>query len=181
MAKKKQFEIVDNYLPEKQFLEILKTINNTGFTWSLAPTLLGDGTDNPDDFYFTRVLIEKGKEIFPGSSRIVRMLLEPRAAKLQKSIYVCRSKINLFFKQKTHYGYGMHQDVIDDEYDLSKNYNSLLIYLEDSNGYTEFDDGDIAESKRNRAIFFRSDKWHQTITSTDTLFRRNININYKIL
>ena len=179
--KKKQFKVVDNYLPEKDFREILSTVHNTGFTWSLAPELLGDGTDNPDDFYFTRVLIEKGSEIFPGSSKIVEILLKPIAEQLNKQLFVTRSKINLFFKQKTHYGYGMHQDVIDGNGDFSVNYNSLLIYLEDSNGYTEFADGNTCSSVRNRAIFFRSDVVHQTITSTDTKFRRNVNINYKIL
>ena len=152
--KKKQFKIVDNYLPETEFKKILSIVNNTSFTWSLAPQLLGNGKDNPDDYYFTRVLIEKGREIFPGSSKIVRILLEPVAAKLQKSLFVTRSKINLFLKETKHFGYGMHQDVIDGNGDFSKNYYSLLIYLEDSNGYTEFDDGSICESKRNRAIFF---------------------------
>ena len=179
--KKKQFKVVDNYLPEKDFKEILNTVDNTGFTWTLAPELLGDGTDNPDDFYFTRVLIEKGSEIVPGSSKIVEILLKPIAEQLNKQLFVTRSKINLFFKQKTHYGYGMHQDVIDGNGDFSVNYNSLLIYLEDSNGYTEFADGNTCSSVRNRAIFFRSDVVHQTITSTDTKFRRNVNINYKIL
>ena len=179
--KKKQFTIVDNYLPKEKFKELEGIINNTSFTWSLATKLLGDGTDNPDDYYFTRVLVEKGREMYPGSSKIVRMLLEPVAAKLQKNLFITRSKINLFLKQKDHYGYGMHQDVIDGNGDFSVNYHSLLIYLEDSNGYTEFADGHICESKKNRAIFFRSDVPHQTITSTDTLFRKNVNINYKIL
>lgn len=177
----KKFKVIDNYLPIEKFNELLGIINNTSFTWSLAPQLLGDGTDNPDDYYFTRVLVEKGREMYPGSSKIVRTLLEPVAERLQKNLFVTRSKINLFLKQKSHYGYGMHQDVIDGNGDLAKNYHSLLIYLEDSNGYTEFADGNICKSKKNRAIFFKSDVPHQTITSTDTLFRKNININYKIL
>ena len=101
---KRQFTIVDNYLPKEKFKELEGIINNTSFTWSLAPTLLGDGTDNPDDYYFTRVLVEKGKEMYPGSSKIVRMLLEPVATKLQKNLFVTRSKINLFLKQKDHHG-----------------------------------------------------------------------------
>mgnify|MGYP003388568211 FL=1 len=176
--KKKQFKVVDNYLPEKDFKEILNTVDNTGFTWTLAPELLGDGTDNPDDFYFTRVLIEKGSEIFPGSSKIVEILLKPIAEQLNKQLFVTRSKINLFFKQKTHYGYGMHQDVIDGNGDFSVKRKNLRYH---SNGYTEFADGNTCSSVRNRAIFFRSDVVHQTITSTDTKFRRNVNINYKIL
>lgn len=174
--KKKQYEIVDNYLPETEFQKILNIVEDSGFTWSLAPKLIE--TSNPDDYYFTRVLVENGLEIFPNSSEIVKILLTPIAKKLQKKLFVTRSKINLFLKEPIHFGYGMHQDVIGEN---SAKFNSLLIYLENSNGYTEFDDGDIVESVRNRAVFFRSDVWHQTITSTDTVFRRNININYQTI
>lgn len=173
---KKQYEIIDNYLPEEEFQKILNIVEDSGFTWSLAPKLIENS--DPEDYYFTRVLIEYGKELFPNSSEIVKILLTPISKKLQKNLFVTRSKINLFLKEKEHKGYGMHQDVTGEN---SVKYNSLLFYLENSNGYTEFDDGDIVNSIRNRAIFFRSNVWHQTITSTDTLFRRNININYQIL
>jgi len=174
--KKKQYEIVDNYLPETEFQKILNIVEDSGFTWSLAPKLIE--TSNPDDYYFTRVFVENGLEIYPNSSEIVKILLTPVAKKLQKKLFVTRSKINLFLKEPKHFGYGMHQDVTGEN---SKKFNSLLIYLENSNGYTEFDDGDIVESVRNRAVFFRSDVWHQTITSTDTVFRRNVNINYRTI
>ena len=51
-------------------------------------------------------------------------------------------------------------------------------HLENSNGYTEFDNGRKVESKQNRAVLFNSDFLHQTVSQTDVKFRRNININF---
>jgi hypothetical protein len=62
---------------------------------------------------------------------------------------------------------------MDDE-----DHKTLLYYIEDSNGYTEFNDGQKVESKRNRAVIFDAHLIHQTVTQTDKLFRTNININY---
>ena len=65
-----QYEIIDNYLPEEEFQKILNIVEDSGFTWSLAPKLVENS--DPEDYYFTRVLIEYGKELFPNSSEIVK-------------------------------------------------------------------------------------------------------------
>ena len=84
-------------------------------------------------------------------------------------------RINLFVNTSNkNEGKGFHKDVINDD-----DMKTLLFYLEDSNGYTEFEDGTIIESKKNRAIVFNSNILHQTVMQTNTIFRRNININFK--
>ena len=77
-----------------------------------------------------------------------------------------------------------YQNELGYHIDLDGSYNSdfitMLIYLEDSNGYTQFKDTkEKIESKRNRALIFNSSIEHQTITQTDIPIRRNININFK--
>ena len=73
-------------------------------------------------------------------------------------------------------GMGYHEDM-DDE-----NIFTLLLYLEDSNGGTQFkDNGRKIKSKRNRAIIFPARVEHQTVMQTNTLFRMNININFAVL
>ena len=165
------FKIIDNYLDTGEFNKIKHHVESyNSFDWYLSPKA-NELSDDPRSFQFMHNMIWEGKPNYSEVNEYVKILLRP----LNKKLRVHRCKVNLFIKQDEPISMGFHTDYYDD------NINTLLIYLEDSNGYTEFDDGDIAESKRNRAIFFRSDKWHQTITSTDTLFRRNININYKIL
>ena len=69
---------------------------------------------------------------------------------------------------------GYHQDIDD-----SKDYKTLLLYFETNNGYTEFETGEKIPSVENSALIFDANKMHQTVTQTDMMFRRNININYK--
>ena len=86
-------------------------------------------------------------------------------------------RVNLFINtDNKNEGKGFHQDIINDD-----EMKTLLFYLEDSNGYTEFKDGKIVESKKNRAVVFNSSVLHQTVMQTDTIFRRNININFKFI
>ena len=64
---------------------------------------------------------------------------------------------------------------------------SLLLYLEDSNGKTDFKNVQIfdgikikaVDSFANRALIFPSTCEHQTLTQTDVTFRTNINMNFK--
>ena len=70
---------------------------------------------------------------------------------------------------------GYHVDTPHDEGLLS-----LLLYLEDSDGGTQFkDNGRIIRSKQNRAIVFPAYQLHQTVMQTNTLYRTNININFR--
>ena len=48
-------------------------------------------------------------------------------------------------------------------------------------GYTELENGEKVNTVKNRALIFDAHLYHQTVTQTDSLFRRNININFKEL
>ena len=94
---------------------------------------------------------------------------------------VWRSRTNIFIKTKTFpfslfdRGMGYHRDVED-----SPHMHTLLLYLEDSDGGTQFkDNGRIIRSKRNRAVIFPAHKMHQTIMQTNSLYRTNVNINFE--
>ena len=90
-------------------------------------------------------------------------------------------RINLFGRGQESRGLGYHKDMFTD------NYLSLLLYLEDSNGKTEFKDVQIFDNMKmktvdsfaNRALIFPSICMHQTVTQTDITFRTNINMNFK--
>ena len=62
--------------------------------------------------------------------------------------------------------------------DVNDNINVALFYINTNNGYTEFEDGTIINSKRNRLVLFPCKLKHRSTTTTDTRERINININY---
>ena len=67
---------------------------------------------------------------------------------------------------------GWHQDIPKDD-----NMYSLLYYVNDADGGTEFKSGEKIDHKENRLIFFKSELWHAPIISTSP---RRINVNWII-
>ena len=53
-----------------------------------------------------------------------------------------------------------------------------VFYLNDNNGYTKFENGEVIESKANRAVIFDSPELHTGSTPTDEYARYVINLNW---
>ena len=127
-------------------------------------------------------MIEHGKEEFPNASYLSSIVMDPYLNSSIRKVQVLRSRANCFIRNKSFpfslfgRGMGYHHDVNHDDI------FTLLLYLEDSNGGTQFEDnGRKIMSKRNRAIIFPARIQHQTVMQTNTLFRMNININFGVL
>ena len=58
------------------------------------------------------------------------------------------------------------------------NYHICVLYLNDNNGYTYFEDGQKVLSKENRAVIFSGDLLHAGTSCTDTDLRVVLNIDY---
>lgn len=156
-------DVVDNFLNENNFDEIFNIVSSNNFPWFTVDRL-NENADNDNDFQLIHTIINEGR---PNSqfTNIIDITCNP-----MPNINIHRARINLFTKTHIKKKYGFHKDM--------DNAKTLLLYLEDSNGYTEFKDGKKIESKRNRAVLFNSDNLHQTVSQTDVKFRRNININF---
>jgi hypothetical protein len=155
-------EIKDNFLDKDIFDDVFKIITSNGFPWYTVDNVNPASKD--DDFQFLHTLIENG-EVNSDYIDIVNKVCSP----LDKVI-VTRARVNLFTKTEKQKGLGFHID--------RPNSKTLLLYLEDSNGYTEFKTGEKIKSVSNRAVIFNSEDLHQTVNQTDVNFRRNININF---
>jgi hypothetical protein len=105
---------------------------------------------------------------------LLSKLIEPGTT---KNAVIQRARVNLFVRtDKKQRRLGFHRDIEGAEAG-----QTILHYLEDSNGYTEFKDGQKSNSVKNRAVIFDSNLEHSTVTQTDVLFRKNININFKFM
>lgn len=168
-------EIFDNYLSEEIFEQVLHHINFGNICWNFAEKA------NPESyvekqFQFFHYMVENGENLYEGADVLSKQILYPFMFKKKRNLLLIRSRINFYIKvEDSQFGLGYH---IDMDNTPSKPY-TLLLYLEDSNGCTEFEKcGTRIESKRNRACVFPAGLRHQTITSSDSLFRKNINLNF---
>jgi hypothetical protein len=81
--------------------------------------------------------------------------------------YLSRCLINFYTAgQNT----GWHQDIPDEE-----DVYSLIYYVNDSDGGTEFKSGEKIKHEENRMILFNSKEWHAPISSTSP---RRLSVNY---
>ena len=162
-------KIIDDYLPEKDFRRIIDTIEaRNDFDWYLAPQANEWSTD-PRAFQFMHNQVYNSTLQYTSAKSFIQTILKP----LKQKVKVHRCKTNLYIKQEEPIKLGFHTD-----YDVDT-IKTLLLYLQDSNGYTEFDNGHKVESKKNRAAIFSSNLKHQTVTQTDTMFRTNVNLNFE--
>ena len=70
----------------------------------------------------------------------------------------------------------LHYDVIDQD-DKPVDVKICILYMNDNDGYTYFEDGSKVESKANTAVVFDTNLEHRGVPSTDTR-RLVLNINY---
>ena len=163
-------EIKNNYLTNIEYDTILSKINDKEkFNWFFSDHL--NDNSKSGQFQFLHTLVNEGKLNSPFTF-ICDILL----SKLKKPVEVKRARVNLFIKTKNKQDkLGFHQDV------NIPPWLTLLYYLETSNGYTDFKTGEKVESVKNRAVIFPANMYHQTITQTDKLFRKNININFRYI
>jgi len=163
-------EVIDNYLNKDIFQGVYNTIHSQNYNWNLWKRANENAKE--EDYQFAHTHINQYKEI--DNINLIFDILKPYTKKIKKDVKILRAKTNLFIRQSTNRGLGFHRDI-----DNSNNFKTLLLYLETSNGYTEFKNGEKIASKENRALIFNANETHQTVTQTDTLFRTNININFE--
>ena len=175
--------VVDDYLPETAFKNVNSHINDFSYPrWQLQKTLVQDAKWEKQ-FQFMFRMVEYKREEFVDAAYLPRIVMSAYDKQMKQDsnlqVVVHRARANCFVRHSTfprsmftrHMGW--HSDMNDDRV------STLLLYLEDSNGGTQFkDNGRKVMSKRNRAIIFPSKIEHQTVMQTNTLFRMNININF---
>ena len=175
------YKIIENYLPEDSFKKIIEYIEYPQRCWYFCK--MANPYSKENDYQLMHCMIDFDKDwnkvehcfnFTDVEKDVVNRLIIPYHK--GKGLELFRLRMNMFLKtQDYEKGLGYHKDVLKGD-----DIKTMLIYLEDSNGYTEFKDTkERIESKRNRALIFNSQIEHQTIMQTDIPIRRNININFK--
>lgn len=160
--------VLDDFLPEDEFKVFEDFIMGTEFEWYWS-----DGQaeiPQKDRYMFNHMFFCHIDGINSRYYEICRPVMQ----KLWRSgnkMKVVRIKANLTTQSVTPEGSGYHTDY--------KNITTAIHYINTNNGYTEFKDGGIIESVRNRMIIFDSNLFHQGVSNTDDKRRVVVNYNYE--
>ncbi len=171
-------EVIENYLTNESFDDLLEVIDNQPWVLQkkMNPNSVNDHQFQFIQDYGSDPIKNNNPDLF---KRVSHKLLFPHLQNKEFDVRIFRCRANLFINtQQESFGGGFHKDIKNSK----AGYYSLLLYLEDSNGATEFkNSGEKIYSKKNKAIIFPCDLEHQTIFQTDTIFRTNMNVNFQLV
>lgn len=164
LKRKKDYEVIDNFLDKTDFLKIQKSfLDNMNCSWHMSDGICETGSS--DGVYFIHFLFSDNKiqshkysDVFP--------VMEKAKIKHPERI-----KVNLYTKNDTLVRHGLHVD-------SGISMKGCILYLNTNNGFTILD-GDIGvKSIENRLLIFDPKKPHSSTNCTDKNYRATINFNY---
>ena len=168
------YEIIDDFLPQKEFQDIqtylMNDVKNTSppIGWIYNPNIVQPiyykGENNVKHFYMVH-LIYLVNVLSPFYDKLIPVL-----EKLNVKALV-RIKANLYPNSETIYEHEVHAD-------FPFSHKTAILSVNTCDGYTKLNDGTKIGSVANRVLLFDSSIPHQSTTTSDTTARFNINFNY---
>ena len=180
-------EIRDDFLPYNIFEKLKEDIvYNSSFPWFLNKVLdistegsyIGRTNCQDEDnrqfcYLFYKTDQDKlstrphmGREL----EKVIPLIQNYEFSHNQK-YYLLHVKANLNVRAPENLEHGFHRD-------HPWNGKTSVFYLNDNDGYTKFQNGQVVESKANRAVIFDSPELHTGSTPTDAYGRYVVNLNW---
>ena len=157
----------DNFLDIDDFQDIQKIMLGEECPWYYMENI--DYLDDVDKFQFTHAFYDQelGGWLSEYNLNLVCQKLKV------KDLY--RIKANLLTRTPKIEVNEFHTDIQEN----SDSYTTSILYMNNNNGYTEFENGYRVESVANRLISFPSGTKHRGTSCTDKKIRVLINFNYR--
>lgn len=160
------YQIIDNFLSEKKFLNVKNKILNPEFTWNLVPKV-SDTNENlkiTSSYYFTHMFysgffVDQNCNIF---ADILNKLDVKSLIRIKANLYPSTNNIE------------HHWEHTDFDYE----HKGAIFYLNTNDGLTILEDGTEIQSIENRILLFNPSKSHKSTTCTNDKCRVNVNFNF---
>ena len=156
-------KVINNCLNKEELVTIQNLMINNEFPWFIT---WGISNKKNKDYQFTHNF-HNGISIASNYFNLLHSLI-----KILNPNSFIRIKANLLLKTNKIIKHGYH---IDNKIEQSK---TAIFYVNNNNGFTQFENNEIFKSEENKLIIFDTDKKHTGTTCTDALFRIVINFNY---
>ncbi len=173
-------QIIEDFLPENLYQDILREMNGLNFPWFYRDCSSYTADNVPQ---FVHAFYMEGK-VTSGLFNLVMPLMTMFELKTEYKIEsILRAKANLLldtpYKEED-----LKETIHKDDY--NKGYISLLYYVEDSDGdtiiYSKNKKKEVnrVSPKANRAFIFKADEWHNATPPKEHRTRKVINFIFKI-
>ena len=173
-------KIIDNFLNSEDFIRLIFELDDPNMPW-VQSTILSSAAIAAHFRKHKKIILEDKYNIqFCHILGENEEFLQPLFKKLGV-VNLHRCKVNLTVANENHIGHGFHIDISGGIQDTKQAFNctTAILYINDNNGYTEFDNGEKVKSVQNRVVIFKNGLLHQGVSCTDVAKRLVLNINYE--
>lgn len=167
--------IINDFLPQQQFLELshLMCVSDL-FPWFFNPYVAYEDEEESLNSYFTHTFYNNDEwtsnlsDILKGFVGVIRSSMHETEWQMNSLI---RVRGNLYPRTEV-------LNIHPKHYDYSFDNKAALLYLNDNDGYTEFEDDEKIKSKGNRIVFFNGSVLHNSTNCTTEKNRVTLVANY---
>ena len=160
-------QVIDDFLPEEQFLDVRNTMLSSSFPWYYANSVVSNDLLCQEKYNY-----QFGHSFYYnyGFQSEYSKIIVPILEKLNP-VAILRIKGILLAREEKNIEHGYHIDNVH-------NAKVAIYYVNTNNGYTKFSEGPKVDSVSNRIVIFDSHEYHTGATCTDEKVRVAINFNY---
>ncbi len=158
---------IENFLYIDDFQDIQKIMLGEEFPWYYMDNI--DTLDDVDKFQFTHAFYDQGLGGWLSQYNLNLVCQKLKAKDLH------RIKANLLTRTPKIEVNTFHTDIQEN----SNYYTTAILYMNNNDGYTEFENGFRVESVANKLISFPAGTKHRGTSCTDKKIRVLINFNYR--
>lgn len=170
-----EIQVIDNFLKEEDFEE-LKVIFDKGIPWTFS-VILDEKyliCDQKYNYQYVHGVYNKQEPCSRYFDKIIPFLTKLDARAL------VRCKVNSICREEEIVVHGFHTDMRYPEEHTTglDGMKTAILYLNNNNGFTCFEDGTKVESVVNRCVIFPAHYKHSGTTCTDVHRRLALNLVY---
>ncbi len=168
-------EVYDDFLPEEVFTPIKDYVLGGQMPWYYAPNSVKQDDGCPQ---FSHACYADCSPISDVFNRIRPVFATLNPFGIRRVKFNATARTQEIQEKPLHIDITGPSETPDPPFENIPNYTICVIYFNDCNGYTYFEDGQKVVSKENRAVIFPGDLLHAGTSSTDADLRVVLNIDY---
>ena len=168
-------EVYVNFLPEEVFTPIRDYVFGGRMPWYYASNSVKEGDNCPQ---FSHMCYANCVPISDMFERVKPIFATLNPIGINRVKFNATSRTTEIQEKPLHVDITGPSDSPEPPFENVPDYNICVIYFNDNNGYTYFEDGQKVVSKENRAVIFPGNFLHAGTSCTDASLRVVLNIDY---
>ena len=168
-------KVVEDFLPDELFIELSYWLCGSDVAWFYNPRVALNTEASSLDCYFTHMFYIEDEWTSSLGGGVMKQVVDEIKNQTVDTEWEIKSllriKANLYPRTENLQSHDKH-------FDFPFSHKAILFYINDNDGYTDFDTGERMKSQSNRMVFFDGSTLHNSTNCTNDKCRISLGINY---